>query len=540
VLFAALATARYPVSNPWTPHRDLGFFEHGLDFEGQIHDNVWVAWELDASEDNIILAMAFNTPGWIGLGPTETGSMIGANPCVVREDPVGSGNYKALAYHSLSMTEPDLNEVQNCRLLDFNQANNETYAKITRPRIGCRPEDMDISLEWIMRWVVAWGTTQDFYYHGTSNRITFEMDPRFGLITYPPPPDDSLIFDADLDGAWNLRADRDCYQCRGIELPQDQRYHVIQFDPIYYDIAPCTYHHVILYECPGGLPREWEDGEPAPCPFVGGTLGCTRFWVGWALGQPAVVATELYPPFAMGAGDGGIKDVFLETHIDNPDLLTNITDGGWGFRLWYTADLWDDESAIMGLYVGIPFAGLPPKEAVYNLEGQCVPGCSRFLPDRGIYIYGAAPHMHAAGIGAWIKHIRDGEELGEVFRQDAWDPNWQGPRFRSEDKFVQFLPGDALVGVCVYNTLDRDRRTFFGEGYMDEMCMFYISYYPRTNMVTCIEWPGRGDDMPRGFAPIFSLCSMAPYFALERNHQFEPYPYPPSNCRADTGLLTAA
>jgi len=378
-----------------------------------------------------------------------------------------------------------------------------------------------------MRWIAAWGDTQAFEYHGIENRFTVEMDPRFPIPDPPAIPPGSMSFDAVLGEPWSLLDDRDVYMCRGIHLPQDKRYHVFQVDPLLYEIAPATYHHVIMYECPDGIPREWEDGVMDECPYVGGTLGCTRFWMGWAIGQTSL---RVERPLAMGAGDGAVRDIFLETHIDNPTYNTSIVDPGWGFRLWYTDELYEVESAIMGLYVGITLAGIPAGSESYSIEGYCAPGCTRNLPTSGIWIDSVSPHLHAAGISAWVTHVRDGKEIGEIFRMDAWDANWQGPRWRSLDTHVNVLPGDVLIGTCVYNTEDRTRRTFFGEGYNDEMCMFYISYYPRTDLVTCTEWPGRGDGWPRERLGTVSFCSWRPWVAYEHNRDFTPVEKPPSNC----------
>jgi len=235
-------------------------------------------------------------------------------------------------------------------------------------------------------------------------------------------------------------------------------------------------------------------------------------------------------PLVMGAGDGAVRSVFLETHIDNPTESPTIIDAGWGARLWYTDQLMEEESAVFGLYVGIPLLGIPPGEGAYEIVGECLSGCTTMLPETGIKISATAPHMHAAATAAWIQVIRNGVEIGEMFRQDAWDANWQGPRFRGKETELVVLPGDRLIGHCIYNTIGRTEPTMFGEGYMDEMCMFYVSYYPRTDLTTCTEWPARNpDDHTR--EAIFSLCNAAPWFAADSNRSYTPMDQPPNNCQ---------
>ena len=53
----------------------------GLQYETQMHDRFVVAYEV--RNDTMVVAMAVNSTGWFGFGPSATGSMIGANPCVV-------------------------------------------------------------------------------------------------------------------------------------------------------------------------------------------------------------------------------------------------------------------------------------------------------------------------------------------------------------------------------------------------------------------------------------------------------------------------
>jgi len=300
---------------------------------------------------------------------------------------------------------------------------------------------------------------------------------------------------------------------------------------VMYDIAPATYHHVIMFECPNGIPDDWADEKMRPCPFVGGIFGCSRFWMGWAIGQGPVRFNEMHPPLAMGAGEGAVRHILLETHIDNPTHSNEIIDYGWGFRIWYTDRLMDTESAVIGLYAFIPWVGLPPGKERYEIEGWCAAGCTEPLPTGGINIYAVAPHMHAAGWEAWVTLVRDGIAIEEVYRMRAWDANWQGPRFRSEDKFVNVQPGDTLIANCAYNTVGREERTHFGEGYMDEMCMMYINYYPRTDLVSCVEFPGRGEEVPRDFGTI-SFCSWSPWYALEDDRNFLPIREEPPNCEA--------
>ena len=48
-------------------------------------------------------------------------------------------------------------------------------------------------------------------------------------------------------------------------------------------------------------------------------------------------------------------------------------------------------------------------------------------------------------------------------------------RFKPE---VVLNPGDELMLKCVYNSMSRQKNTYWGEGTFDEMCYGIFTYYP--------------------------------------------------------------
>jgi hypothetical protein len=71
---------------------------------------------VDEEAGTVDFAITARAEGWIGWGPTDTGGMMGGNPCVVQE--IG-GVMTAVAMHSLEMGRPIVNKDQNCELLDY-------------------------------------------------------------------------------------------------------------------------------------------------------------------------------------------------------------------------------------------------------------------------------------------------------------------------------------------------------------------------------------------------------------------------------------
>nr|XP_031529571.1 dopamine beta-hydroxylase isoform X1 [Vicugna pacos] len=52
-------------------------------------------------------------------------------------------------------------------------------------------------------------------------------------------------------------------------------------------------------------------------------------------------------------------------------------------------------------------------------------------------------------------------------------------------KVVSVHPGDVLITSCTYNTEDRKLATVGGFGILEEMCVNYAHYYPRSQLELC-------------------------------------------------------
>ncbi len=65
------------------------------------------------------------------------------------------------------------------------------------------------------------------------------------------------------------------------------------------------------------------------------------------------------------------------------------------------------------------------------------------------------------------------------------------PRLRNFLQIKNYLinfchvQGDTLITTCVYDTLKREKVTLGGLGIMDEMCVNYIHYFPKTDLEVC-------------------------------------------------------
>ena len=150
---------RIPGKEMWVPQH-VPFFEHNEYFEAQPHPRFYVAWTANVAQNWIQFTLAVNTEGWIGWGPTASGSMIGGNPAVIREATPGNINtITCYATHSESFSTP-VNEDQNCELISFERRVNETLVTFRRPFVGCAPDDQHFKQWETQHMIAAWGESQ--------------------------------------------------------------------------------------------------------------------------------------------------------------------------------------------------------------------------------------------------------------------------------------------------------------------------------------------------------------------------------------------
>ena len=184
----------------------------------------------------------------------------------------------------------------------------------------------------------------------------------------------------------------------------------------------------------------------------------------------------------------------LQMHYDNPTLTSNIIDSS-GFNLIYTSTVPTHEAGILtlGLLVS-PLMMIPPKASTFTVRGFCISNCtSSYFPSTGITIFANLLHTHLVGVGITLRHMRWNstcgtyQELPPIDQNLQYDFNFQ--QFTMLPYSVTVLPGDLLEVDCIYNTASRNNLSFGGEATTDEMCLSFVTYYPRTDFVTCGSVP---------------------------------------------------
>ncbi|PIK38161.1 putative dopamine beta-hydroxylase [Apostichopus japonicus] len=198
-------------------------------------------------------------------------------------------------------------------------------------------------------------------------------------------------------------------------------------------------HHMELYHCEVPPDNNIPDYS-GPCPEKPKQLNvCSKVIAAWAMGaEPLVYPIEAGVPLG---GSAWSKHLMIEVHYNNPHKLSAViflcrSIDNSGIRYYYTKTLRRFDIGV--LEVGVTYSPnlvIPPQEEDFEWNGLCLPSCTsdiRLLPDN-----------------------------------------------------VLILPGDTLVTTCRFNTEDRVNVTLGGYGILDEMCVNYLHYYPKTDLEVC-------------------------------------------------------
>uniref|UniRef100_A0A8C3A4L1 Dopamine beta-hydroxylase n=1 Tax=Cyclopterus lumpus TaxID=8103 RepID=A0A8C3A4L1_CYCLU len=271
------------------------------------------------------------------------------------------------------------------------------------------------------------------------------------------------------------------YWCFIQALPENMpKNHIVMYESLVTPGNEAIVHHMEVFECSPETRDVPEYSGSCDDKMKPGKLNfCRHVLAAWAVGAEAFY----YPPDAglpMG-GSGSSRFLRLEVHYHNPLLISGRRDSS-GIRLHFTQSLRRYDAGIMELgLVYTPIMAIPPKQHTFYLNGYCTSRCTQTaFPPGGIHVFASQLHTHLAGRGVRTVLVRGGKELEVVQEDQHFSAHYQvslpgGTRSR----------GDVLITKCTYNTEDRSKPTVGGFSIMDEMCVNYIHYYPRTKLELC-------------------------------------------------------
>ena len=291
------------------------------------------------------------------------------------------------------------------------------------------------------------------------------------------------------------------YICQAYELPRYSNYQIIKYDTIPDQAA--VMHHLVVFNCARPRPQGAENFFE--CPSM--PDDCTELVSAWGLGgdmlaYPDDVGDEL------GRNTGKINLV-AQAHYDNPTLLSGVRDSTLT-RFWITNKLRPKDASFLTMGLRTRHIAIPPGQKDFTLGASCPSPKTEADPyanlnffsefwdgatqDTFAWLY--APHMHKLGTQFWAERYYQNGTFKDYFgQQNPYLFDYQVPHFYEHDPIHQgrvlLDPTDTYKFYCRYDTRDKTSTTMGGDRTQDEMCLFFMGYYPTTPAVLKdkgLEW----------------------------------------------------
>nr|CAB3263916.1 DBH-like monooxygenase protein 1 homolog [Phallusia mammillata] len=472
-------------------------FTHNAQLEpnGKIH----LYWKFN--QTYITFEVHGNTNGWVGIGFSPSGSMMGADMSVGW---VKNGEATITDRHGVTTgnTYPPLDTEQNVELLGGSECDGWTVLKFRRQLAACDDQDLEITTH-TMRVIYAWGledpTGDDLSgsdYHTPVRRgvksLLLLIQPNFKQSRYP---EGERHFHFDMRNDKFQVPDEDTYyNCRLFKLPHlTTKHHMVKIEPLIDKGHEMNVHHIVIYQCNDPNLTNRSVGMNTRCSSKNKPadfLTCIYMVHTWAIGGSAFY----YPTHAgypLGTPDAP-KYVVMEMHYDNPLRKADIVDSS-GLRLTYTPDLRQYDAGILDIGVGVSGIQhiIPPNAKSFYSYGDCTSECLSYSLERegfaSIKAFAVMMHSHTIGKQLTLKHIRNETELEPIASDLTYDFNYQETRFLSEERTV--MRSDTLRMTCNYKSTGRAGITMGGLSTSHEMCLSFLYFYPKLELRYCMSTP---------------------------------------------------
>ncbi|XP_078495693.1 DBH-like monooxygenase protein 1 [Ciona intestinalis] len=449
------------------------------------HGQMKLYWNVNGSY--ITLELHGNTTGWIGMGFSPGGAMIGADIFVGW---VSSGTayitVKPIANFFLSPIYPqDRHGVmirnafppkdteQNVELLSGFECDGWTVVKFKRQLAGCESgSDFTITGDTI-KVIYAYGNTDPTgsdivvsNYHSTNRGSRSLIFLNNGGATTQTITN-ALNYDM-LNTQFQLPQTKTFYSCKVFQLPRlTKKHHIIKFEALVQKGHELNVHHILVFACNKAITSVQRIGENVQCHSANmpqDFRSCDSVVVGWAIGggtfQPFTLPDHVGIP--LGEPDSPTH-VLMEVHYDNPNLVAGLIDNS-GMRISYTDQLRQYDGAVMevGHIVSPVSEIISPNTSSYLQYGECTSGClAQAMNDSSlseIKMIGGLLHSHLLGRKLRLRHIYgNGTEGPFLLNDDNYDFNYQEMRVFTKEKRIN--SGDSMQIVCDYDSSNRSTFT---------------------------------------------------------------------------------
>mmetsp|Transcript_54341 Transcript_54341/g.131897 ORF Transcript_54341/g.131897 Transcript_54341/m.131897 type:complete len:591 (+) Transcript_54341:425-2197(+) len=431
----------------------------------------------DVSESeatHIQFAVAVRAEGWVGLGISEAGGMLGSDMALFKtSDPESIVDSYVVEDR---FSGPLVDECQSWQLVSSTIEDGWLIVEMTRPLDTMDTQDLqilnDVELIAETRLIAAWGDSESVSYHGFNvGKIATQL--------YSSESGDGSstsfkeLAEATSDGFLEIRESNYTIPARdttyhnvcknftelqaeyNLPDPGDGSLYFIGIEAILSAETEQYVHHFIV----GGGSAECNDD-----------FSVNMLW-GWAPGEePLLLPSNVGIPM-FGPNDA-IQSISIQIHYNNPGEVPDQIDSS-GMRLYFSTEPRENEAAWLSLAdPATLLSGEPIAEGLTEYSFSCDGSCSSFvLGGEPVTVIAESLHMHQSGVRMTNEVIRNGEVVNTA-KVDVFEFDQQGT-FRVPQRQHQIQPGDSFRTTCYY----RDGGKF-GYSSSDEMCIAFMLYYP--------------------------------------------------------------
>ncbi len=135
------------------------------------------------------------------------------------------------------------------------------------------------------------------------------------------------------------------------------------------------------------------------------------------------------------------------------------------------------------------FLNIPPNTAQHNEYAKCSATCTR-RPAFGrtcINLVSANIHMHLTGSSGSIYIRKSNGVVQHIVEETNFQYNKPEEHMWNPGSEPKICPGDEVIVRCGFNSIGSKTPSHYGEGTQDEMCVGYLTYYPKRNFPFCAQ-----------------------------------------------------
>ncbi|WIA20108.1 hypothetical protein OEZ85_005960 [Tetradesmus obliquus] len=424
--------------------------------------------------------------GWMGLGLNVHGSMKGADMWVVHRQGQGWAvtDARAVAFaHPLADTSQDV----VLRSMDYKDG---IWSAVLSRKL--KPCDLAGDYEIVPGQQFS---AEQRHPQGAQDGTATAAAVQASKYTPPPVkknPDGTLSVEIKCPRSV-IPARETTYLVCYTQVPTDQKYHIIGYESIW---RSSMVHHSLTYACQPGSQFEADAKQlmavngTGPYDLDSHIKKCSQLYM--VAPHRKAPPTTLPQEAGLPMGKGSFSIFLVEMHYYNPTAASGKSDPGSGLRLKF------QPASVRGVDAGFLTVGqfdlnIPPGQPNYVARtATCTPGCTKRFT-QNLTIIRQMVHGHYLSKTFRTGWVRNGVELKPLATMKLNDFNFQS-WLPTDPNHSTLMPGDQLTLTCVYNSRGRTNVTKWGWGARDEMCFWFIMYYPAQPVAFCAQ--GFNDLLP--------------------------------------------